>query len=72
MKPQLITNDKDEKTAAIVSITEYEDLLHKRHLTLKVTDGYKVMIDKMLAEEENDKAKYVSFDNIKARFLKAD
>ena len=71
MKPQFITNDKDEKTATIVSITEYEDLLHKRHLTLTVTDGYKVMIDKMLAEEENDKAKCVSFDTIKAS-LKAD
>jgi|EndMetStandDraft_4_1072995.scaffolds.fasta_scaffold03666_8 hypothetical protein len=71
MKPQFITNDKGEKTAVIIPISEYEDLLHKRHLTLEVTNGYKVMIDKMLDEEDNGTAEYVSFETIKAKFLKA-
>jgi hypothetical protein len=71
MKPQFITNDKGKKTGVIIPISEYEDLLHKRHLTLEVTNGYKVMIDKMLAEEDNETAKYVSFETIKAKFLKA-
>ena len=71
MKPQFITNYKGEKTAAIIPITDFEDLLHKRHLTLEVTEGYKGMIDKMLDEEEDDTTKYVSFETIKAKFLKA-
>jgi hypothetical protein len=71
MKPQFITNDKGEKTAVIIPISEYEDLLHKRHLTPQVTEGDKGMIDKMLAEEKNDTTKYVSFETIKAKFLKA-
>jgi hypothetical protein len=53
MKPQFITNDKGKKTAVTILITEYEDLLHKRHLTPEVTDGYKAMMNKMLAEEDN-------------------
>ncbi len=31
MATQFITNDKGEKTAVIIPITEYEDLLHQHH-----------------------------------------
>jgi hypothetical protein len=69
MATQFITNDKGEKTAVIIPITEYEDLLHQHHLNLELTDEYKAMIDTMIVQEENGKAKYVPFNEIKNRFL---
>ena len=70
MSTQFITNDKGEKTAVIIPITEYEDLLHQHHLSLDLTDEYKTMIDTMLDQEEAGKAQYVSFSEIKNRFLR--
>jgi hypothetical protein len=67
MATQFITNDKGEKTAVIVPITEYEDMLHQHHLDL--TDDYKKMMDTMLEQEDNGKAQYVQFSDIKNRFL---
>lgn len=68
MAIQFITNDKGERTAVVVPITEYEDLLHQHHLTLELSGDYKKMIDEMIDEEETGKAEYVSFDAIKSRF----
>ncbi len=69
MATQFITNDKGEKTAVIIPITEYEDLLHQHHLNLELTDEYKTMIDTMIEQEDAGKAKYVPFNEIKNRFL---
>ncbi|MDB5145159.1 MAG: hypothetical protein JWQ66_3872 [Mucilaginibacter sp.] len=71
MATQFITNNKGEKTAVIIPITEYEDLLHQHHLNLELTDEYKAMIDIMIGQEENGKAKYVPFNDIKNRFLQS-
>ena len=68
MTTQFITNAKGEKTAAIVPIGEYEDLLHQHHVNLELTDEYKLMIDKMLDEENSGNAQYVSYKSIKDRF----
>jgi uncharacterized protein YabE (DUF348 family) len=69
MTTQFIVNDKGEKTAAIVPINEYENLLHQHHIDLEVSDEYKLMIDKMLDEEANGEIKYVSSESIKNRFM---
>jgi PHD/YefM family antitoxin component YafN of YafNO toxin-antitoxin module len=68
MTTQFITNNKGEKTAVIIPIDEYEDLLHQHHLNLELTDEYKTLMDAMLDEEDSGKAKYVSFQSIKDRF----
>lgn len=68
MATQFITNDKGEKTAVIIPIAEYEDLIHQHHADLELTDEYRSMIDNMLQQEDNGQAKYVSLDDIKARF----
>lgn len=68
MSTQFITNEKGKKTAVIIPINEYEDLLHQHHLDLELTDEYKTMIDSMLKEEENGQANYTSFQHIKKRF----
>jgi PHD/YefM family antitoxin component YafN of YafNO toxin-antitoxin module len=70
MTTQFITNNKGEKTAVIIPISEYEDLLHQHHLNLELTDEYKKMMDDMLKEESNGKDEYVSYKNIKNRFQK--
>jgi hypothetical protein len=69
MDTQFITNNKGEKTAVIIPITEYEDLIHQHHLNLELTGEYKSMIDDMLQKEANGQAQYVSLDNIKTRFI---
>lgn len=69
MTTQFITNEKGEKTAVIIPITEYEDMLHQHHFNLELTDEYKNMIDNMLEQENNGKAQYVPFNDIKNRFL---
>ncbi|WP_428327341.1 hypothetical protein [Mucilaginibacter sp.] len=69
MSTQFITNDKGEKTAVIIPISEYENLLHQHHLDLDLTDEYKTMIDAMIKDEELEKAQYKSFESIKNRFL---
>jgi hypothetical protein len=68
MATQFITNQKGKKTAVIIPISEYEDLLHQHHVNLELTDDYKKMMDGMLDEETKGKAKYVSFDHIKNKF----
>lgn len=68
MSTQFITNDKGEKTAVIIPIAEYENLVHHHHLDLELTDEYKSMIDDMLQNETSGEAKYVNLENIKARF----
>jgi len=68
MATQFITNQKGKKTAVIIPISEYEDLLHQHHVNLELTDEYKKMIDEMLDEETKGKAQYVSFDHIKNKF----
>jgi hypothetical protein len=68
MAIQFITNDKSERTAAIIPISEYENLLHQHHLSLELTDDYKQMMDKMIDAEDSGNAHYVSYQNIKDRF----
>jgi len=68
MTTQFITNSKGEKTAAIVPIAEYEELLHQHHLNLELSDDYKAMIDGMISQEEAGTAGYVSYQHIKSRF----
>ena len=65
---QFITNGKGKRTAVIIPMNEYEDLLHKHHLDLDLTDDYKAMIDSMIKEEENGQVNYTSFQHIKNRF----
>ncbi|SHN37276.1 hypothetical protein [Mucilaginibacter sp. OK098] len=66
---QFIINDEGEKTAIIIPINEYENLLHQRHLNFEITDEYKTMIDKMLQQEADGSARYVSLSNIKSCFF---
>ncbi|WP_114936258.1 hypothetical protein [Mucilaginibacter endophyticus] len=68
MATQFITNEKGEKTAVIIPISEYENLLHQHHIDLELTDDYKKMIDSMLDYEDKGKAMYVSFEHIKNKF----
>jgi hypothetical protein len=70
MSTQFITNEKGEKTAVIIPITEYEDLLHQHHLNLELTDEYKKMMDNMLEQEDNGVAQHIPFSDIKNRFLR--
>jgi uncharacterized protein YabE (DUF348 family) len=69
MSTQFITNDKGEKNAVIIPISEYEDLLHHHHLNLELTDEYKIIMDAMLDEENSGTVEYVSFQSIKDRFI---
>ena len=68
MTTQFIINDKGEKTAVIIPVSEYENLLHQHHLNLELTDEYKKMMDTMLEQENSGKGEYVSFSYIKERF----
>ena len=66
MTTQFIVNDKGEKTAAIVPISEYENLLHQHQINLEVSDEYKAMIDAMI---DDPNPQYVSAEAIKTRFM---
>jgi len=55
-----------KKTVAIVPINE--DLIHQHHLNLELSDEYKNIIDRMLEQEANEKAQYVSLNSIENRF----
>jgi hypothetical protein len=68
MSTQFITNSKGEKTAVIIPINEYEDLVHQHHLKLELSDEYKNMIDNMLQQEADGLAQYVSLGKTKNRF----
>jgi PHD/YefM family antitoxin component YafN of YafNO toxin-antitoxin module len=68
MTTLFVTNNKGKKTAVIIPIGEYEDLLHQHHLNLDLTDEYKTMMDTMLEQEKAGKAEYVSMVKIKERF----
>jgi hypothetical protein len=65
---QFITNEKGQKTAVIVPIDEYENLLHQHHVGLELTDEYKSMIDAMIVQEGNGMTEYVSMQHIRNRF----
>jgi len=69
MTTQFITNDKGERTAVIIPIAEYEDLIHQHHADLELTDEYKSMIDAMLKTEADGQAQYISLNDIKNRFI---
>ena len=69
MATQYIVNDRGEKTAVIVPINEYENLLHQHQFGLELSDEYKAMIDQMVEKENNGQASYVSFKKIKDQFL---
>jgi hypothetical protein len=69
METQFIVNDKGERTAVVLSIQDYENVLHQQHYNLELTDEYKLMIDNMIEQEENGKAEYISLESIKSRFL---
>lgn len=68
MATQFIVNEKGEKTAVLLSLEEYEKLINQ-HKQYELTDDYKLMMDEMLAEEENGTAKYISHQEIENRFL---
>jgi hypothetical protein len=68
MATQFIINNKGERTAVIVPMREYEDMLHQHHLNLELTDDYKTMIELMIEQETNGDARYVTYENIKERF----
>lgn len=68
MATQFIVNDKGEKTAVVLSLEEYEQLLN-RNIPSTLSNEYKSMIDQMMAEEENGTAEYKSYQEIKDRFL---
>jgi hypothetical protein len=68
MATQFITNDKGERTSVIIPINEYEDMVHQHHVDLVLTDDYKEMMDKMLAEEDGD-ITYISAQSIKDKFM---
>jgi len=70
MATQFITNDKGEKTSVIIPINEYENLIHTHHINLELTDEYKLMIDKMLDDEEKGKTNYVSLKSLQDKFLR--
>jgi len=53
----------------VLSIKDYENLLHQHHLNLELTDKYKLMIDGMIEQEKNGQVEYKSFQEIKSRFL---
>jgi len=53
----------------VLSIEDYENLLHQHHLNLELTDEYKLMIDGMIEQEKNGQIEYKSFQEIKSRFL---
>lgn len=68
MATQFITNDKGERTSVIIPINEYEDMVHQHHVDLALTDDYKAMMDKMLAEEDGN-ITYISAQSIKDKFM---
>ena len=68
MTTQFITNDKGEKTAVIIPINEYENMIHQHHLNLELTDDYKILMDNMLKDEEEDQPLYIKLEAIKKKF----
>ncbi len=52
METQFIVNNKGERTAVVLSIEDYENLLHQHHLNLELTDEYKLMIDGMIEQKK--------------------
>ena len=70
METQFIVNNEGEKIAVVLSLKDYEDLVHQQHLNLELTDDYKLMIDQMIDQEKNKQAKYKSLQEIKSRFAR--
>lgn len=68
MSNQFVINEQGQRIAVIVPIAEYEELLHKRHITLDLTDEYKTMIDEMIEQERNNVVQYTPDSQIKERF----
>lgn len=71
MGTQFITNERGEKTAVIIPIAEYEDLLHQCHLKLELTDDYEKMIDVMLDDETKGNAQYVPYQEVREKFIRS-
>lgn len=69
METQFIVNDKGEKTAVVLSLKDYENLLNRSNFDLELSDEYKAMIDNMSKLEENGKAEYKTLQEIQTRFL---
>lgn len=68
MTIQFIVNENGERTSVIIPIDEYEYLLNINRLNGEPGPKYKAMMDKMLEEEENDTAEYVTLEEIEKRF----
>ncbi len=69
METQFIVNDKGEKTAVVLSLEDYENLLNRGNFDFELSDEYKIMIDNMTKQEENGQAEYKTLQEIKTRFL---
>jgi hypothetical protein len=69
MATQYIVNDKGEKTAVIVPINEYENLLHQHQYDLELSDGYKSMINQVMDKEDHEKVRYITFKDVKKQLL---
>lgn len=64
-----IVNDKGEKTAVVLSLEDYENLLNRGNFDFELSDEYKAMIDNMTMQEENGQAEYKTLQEIQTRFL---
>lgn len=69
MATQFIVNDKGEKTAVVLSLEDYENLLNRGNIDFELSDEYKSMIDNMTKLEENGQAKYKTMQEIQTRFF---
>ncbi|RFZ92013.1 hypothetical protein D0C36_11235 [Mucilaginibacter conchicola] len=70
MATQFVTDEKGKRTSVIISIEDYENLVHQHHRNLELTDEYKKMMDDMLLKEEDGTATYVSAEHIKNKFMR--
>lgn len=69
MATQFVTDENGKRTSVIISIEDYENLLHQHQRDLELTDDYKKMMDEMLLKEDDGTATYVSADHIKSKFM---
>lgn len=68
MATQFVTDENGKRTSVIISIEDYENLLHQHHRDLELTEEYKRMMDEMLLKEEDGTASYVSLEHIENKF----
>lgn len=69
MATQFIVNEKGERTAVVLSLEDYENLLNQSFFNVELSDEYKAMIDNMTKQEEKGQAEYKSLEEVKTRFL---